>query len=258
MTWTHGIDTSRVQGTIHAGMVYDQGFRFGFVKISEGGQYLDPMRLQTLKALRAAGILDGGYHFARPNGSAKTQAQILWDGLGDTMPTLPLVLDLETASGMPGEWVCEWALEFAECLKGAWVLKPICYTGGYFMSQLGCAAKYPQLAEIYSQWLAQYSRRQWEPVEGIDRPKVVSPWPDWEFWQYSGDGGMPVVGVSVDCDRNVYNGSLEQLRARCGLPDHAALEQAILTARGTNIVDYALEAYRRARGEGNDTPPEAA
>ena len=49
---------------------------------------------------------------------------------------------------------------------------------------------------------------------------VASSWNDWQFWQYS-DGNctgcvtgiVPGVSTGSDCDRNVWNGTVESLRA---------------------------------------------
>ena len=117
MTWVHLIDVSQVQANIDAEAAVRAGIVGAVVKISEGARYLDPLRAAHLKIFRAAGMLTGAYHFARPSGSAqdaRDQFDRFWEGLGDQMPALPFVIDLETKGGLAGSAVCEWACAWVE------------------------------------------------------------------------------------------------------------------------------------------------
>lgn len=44
----------------------------------------------------------------------------------------------------------------------------------------------------------------------------ISPWDDWTFWQYDGNGGQTLPN-GRDCDFNVFNGTLDELEAFAGL-----------------------------------------
>src|SRR5207302_823289 len=70
-----GIDVSHYQGTINWPAVFASGERFAFEKATEGVTYTDPKFVTNMLAGKAAGVLMGAYHFARPlNNSAADEA----------------------------------------------------------------------------------------------------------------------------------------------------------------------------------------
>jgi len=72
------------------------------------------------------------------------------------------------------------------------------------------------LARAYPLWLAQYRSvtSPWAPSSEADMPRGYP----WKVLQYSGDHGFRVPGIPVDCDRNLFKGSEEDLRDWFGLP----------------------------------------
>ena len=102
---------------------------------------------------------------------------------------------------------------------------------------------------------------QWFPIEGVHAPRVPKLWDPrrggrgWSFWQYGGDG-YRCAGVPGWCDRSVFNGDEEALRAVSGLGPR--LSQVVEDfakgiARGaltSDLVDAAVEAYQRDKDEG--------
>lgn len=220
-----GIDVSAAQGSIDWDKVAQSGMRFAFVKVSEGKGYVDPKRFADLDGAREAGLLVGVYHFGHCEEDAETQAQLLWDSCGDTMPDLPPVLDLETNNKhLSGVDVVAWVEEFIASIKANFGRAPILYSSPSFLASIGPALAASEVLAECPLWIAQYSHRgPWVPNPAYDRPKVSAPWRNWTFWQYSGDDGEPVPGVKVDCDRNLFNGDERELRLLCGFPEASAI-----------------------------------
>lgn len=227
-----GIDVSIVQtGTIWP-QVADAGFRFAFIKASEGIGYRDPTFDKHRKGATDSSLVCGAYHFARFN-NPESEAKWFWaacEQLGYNQFELPPVCDLEAQppSGWKPPQVMAWLKAFMATLAGLSQRKPILYTGPYYWQLHGMPEEW--LLD-HPLWVAQYSRTgPWHPGPN-ERPNVPHPWGDWTLWQYSGNGGARVPGVPVDCDRNLFNGSWEQLIALAGVDD-PALEPTVTDLSG--------------------------
>ena len=98
-----GIDISSHQHDGGAAIGWAQvaaaGYKFAFVKATEGSYYVNPYYAADAAAARQAGLLVAAYHFAIPNDSrAVLQADLAMSAAGDPAAggqTLPLVVDLE-------------------------------------------------------------------------------------------------------------------------------------------------------------------
>ena len=49
----------------------------------------------------------------------------------------------------------------------------------------------------------------WRAQYGSSAPIVPSTWSTWTMWQYTESG--PVSGISAPCDRDTFNGTMDQL-----------------------------------------------
>jgi len=210
-----GLDVSSVQGAVDWEKVAEAGFRFVFVKVSEGDYGRDPRRLEYLTGARAAGVRTGVYHFAHVAGDPIKQARALWDAMGDEMP-IRAALDLESAPhGTRREDVVDWSLRFIDEAERWFGRPPVFYTYPAFARWL------QPLPEDFARcplWIASYASttHAWAPPLGM-RPPVPAPWADWSLHQYSGNGGFRVAGVATDCDRDLFNGDESAFSAFCGL-----------------------------------------
>lgn len=202
--WLEGVDVSRYQTNVNWEQVRDSGIRFVFAKATEGRTYVDPTFRSTWQRLQDVGLVRGAYHFMRPdNNSAVDEAKHAVDvvgklGAGD----LPLVGDLEVprpnlAPRQLVEWVNTWC-STVEALTGR---PPILYTyTSYWIDQLGSTKELSH----WPLWLADYR------LPAPDRPaESLGGW-RWLFWQWTGKGR--VFGYDHDIDRNVFRGTLNQLR----------------------------------------------
>lgn len=217
-----GVDVSAIQGAIDWPAVRASGIEFAYVKASEGAGYTDPRFLRNAQGALEAGLAGvGAYTFARPDskpGDAEREAEYfasLCKGLGLTMPGM---LDLESKGPLSGAGVLQWASQWCRAYQAATGEINGVYTGKYFFAALGAAD--PSFADL-PLWVAQYpidpkrspeAARAYMPPPGA-MPKAPAPWGRADIWQFSGNHGKRVPGVSVDCDRNVWLGTRRDFEA---------------------------------------------
>ena len=224
--YTDGIDISQVQTISDADAVYASGFRFAFVKASEGVGYCDPRAREHCVQLADAGLLVSVYSFARPSqGAPREQARRLIDCSGEVFVFRP-ILDLESAgadwsSGRLLDYALEWFDESDN--SGA---RPVLYSYTSFLQQRLTMFDRANLLDLGPLWLAQYRSltSPWAPSSEADMRKAF----EWDVWQYSGDGGYRVPGIVGDCDRNLFRGDEAALQRWFGLTGEGEPDPAIV------------------------------
>jgi lysozyme len=224
--YTDGIDISQVQTVSDAGATYAAGFRFAFVKSSEGVGYCDPRAREHCIQLADAGLLVSVYSFARPSqGNPRDQARKLIDCSGEVFVFRP-VLDLESA---PSDWssaqLLVFALEWFDEARASGA-RPVLYSYTSFLQQRFNMYDRAELLALGPLWLAQYRSvtSPWAPSSEADMPKAYP----WDAWQYSGNGGYRVPGIVGDCDRNLFRGDEAALQKWFGLTSEGEPEPAIV------------------------------
>jgi len=159
------------------------------------------------KAL-AAGLLWGAYHFG-VGGDGVEQAKHFLTTV-DPGPATLLVLDYEpntTGSTM----TLDQARAFVAHVEAVIGRFPGLYSGHLIKEQLGAVSTPdPVLSQCFL-WIAQYAQA----------PTNIPPtWPTWTFWQYTDGNAGPlphsVLGIG-DCDRDKFNGSLDNLQKLWGV-----------------------------------------
>lgn len=176
-----------------------QGFKFAFIKATEGVGFLNPEFGKDFDNARLAGILRGGYHFFHPNLDARTQANHFLNRLGGLHANdLPPVLDLEVMDKVQPAQVLIGVLIFLKRVEEVTHKKPILYTTPDILFQLG----HPKELADYPLWIA---------GPGDKTAPLPEPFTRWTFWQTSFEG--KVEGVHGKADLNVFNGTLEDLQA---------------------------------------------
>ena len=113
------------------------GYKFAFVKATEGDYYVNPYYAYDLAQAKAAGLYVAGYHFAIPNvGSGASQADYTLRN-GAYAPggkTLPLALDIEynpygsECYGLTPAEMVSWVSSFTAEAKRLTGQLPIIYT----------------------------------------------------------------------------------------------------------------------------------
>lgn len=196
----HGQDVSAYQGTdIDWSAQKSAGSHFVWVKATEGRTYTSPTFSAQYTGASKAGLIRGGYHFARPDTSDATeQADAFLNGGGGWTTdgrTLPGLLDMEATSGKPRNYglskkqMRTWIAAFIKRYQAETGRKPIVYTNRHWWTE--CVGDWtPTNAPLH---IASY---------GSKDPKGSLPgrWWGWEMWQYSSSG--PFAG-----DSNVWYGS---------------------------------------------------
>jgi lysozyme len=187
MSWAD-IKSSGIVGVIH--------------KATQGTSYVDPTYASRKEAALAAGLLWGAYHFGE-GGSPITQAEHFLEVV-QPEPTDVLVLDWEDY--IDSTMSLEEAERFVFHVGVATSRSPGLYSGQAFLTD---ALVYSRSSILQNCWLmiARYSSQM---------PEVPPLWPTWTMWQWCDNGVVP--GVEGNCDRDKFNGSIEQLYRLWSVP----------------------------------------
>ncbi len=174
-----GPDVSHYQGTIDWSAVKGTA-PFAFAKASQGTGFVDPMFAGNWRAMGAAGLLRGAYHFLDDTGGGGAQADhylsVMESAGGLQDGDLPPVLDFEDGRlSAARAWIA--AVKKA---TGRFVLV---YGGIYYrnaVAKAGLDGEAQRLGASYL-WVPHYGPAsfEWGDVpSGWDRTEVV-------FWQYT-------------------------------------------------------------------------
>jgi len=201
MTTVNGLDVFHGDGSVDWEAVAKAGMEFAYVKATEGITVTDSLFAQNWKAMKAAGIMRGAYHFFHPVSSAEDQADHFLKVMADFLPgDLPPALDLEETSATHDEWpgiqsadriglVLRW-LKRVEDTTG---MKSVIYTRkGWVKDNLPGA----EALNDHPLWVADF--------KSTETPLIPSQWSAWTFWQFSETGTVPGINSKVDLDR--FNG----------------------------------------------------
>lgn len=218
-----GIDVSHWQGTgINWVSVKASGVTFAYCKATEGVGYTDNTFTINEANAKAAGVLIGGYHFARYDGNtADAEAAYFWGVVKNYVKEggyyLMPMLDLENivisgTSYNPGhwgytkttfsQWVNAWCMSVSNSAAATGItIKPVIYTSSSF-----AGTWLDSTVTKWTPWIANWNGQ--SPQTGS--PSPWSPWSAWTFWQYSDAVSTPGAGT---VDGDVFNGTLAGLAA---------------------------------------------
>lgn len=191
-----GIDISHHQKKIDWKLVASQGIDFAFVKATEGSEHQDTMFQQFWKAIKAAGIKRGAYHFFSPFSSAKGQAQHFIETVTLEKGDLPPVLDVEITGKLQNQTLRENTLIWLRAIEKHYGIKPIIYTNQKFYLSHFTGDEF----DGYPIWMARYNSPNNPPFIPFGR--------QWTFWQYGDCGHMD--GIKGCVDFNVFRGERQQ------------------------------------------------
>jgi lysozyme len=192
-----GVDVSKYQGDIDWNRVRAAGMRFAYLKVSEGGDVVDPRFYENWENAARAGLPRGAYHFIYWCRVATEQAVWFAQAVPQDRDQLPPVLDLEWNHNSP---TCKRRVSREDALEKTRILlrameyhtgkKPIIYTDINFHRDV-LEGEFPN----HEFWLRSVAA---EPHERFRNRS-------WTFWQYTATGRVP--GIEGDVDRNVFRGS---------------------------------------------------
>jgi lysozyme len=197
-----GIDVSYYQGDIDWNRVRSAGVKFAYLKVSEGGDHVDPRFYTNWEAAARAGLPRGAYHFMYWCRTASEQAVWFTQAVPQDAAQLPPVLDVEwnNASAtcphhVPRADAIEKIHKLLDIMEQHTGKKPIIYTDINFHRDVLDGE-----FNDYEFWLRSVAA---EPRERFDHRS-------WTFWQYTATGRVP--GIRGNVDRNVFRGSERQWR----------------------------------------------
>jgi len=217
-----GIDVASHQGLPNWASVKASGITYAWCKATEGLTFNDTTFIYNITNARAAGVLVGAYHYARPDNQigvagAQQEAEHFWNVVSNyiksdgfyMVPVLDIEADL-TGAGYTqatlSQWVNAWCSYITNrAASNGIILKPLVYTYVSYSS-----VWLNSTVTNWPLWMAQYPG---SPNPQTDSPSGTAPWAtsNWKFWQYSSTGTVP--GISGDCDLDVFNGTSNGLYA---------------------------------------------
>ncbi|MFC4244076.1 cell wall-binding repeat-containing protein [Gryllotalpicola reticulitermitis] len=195
-----GFDVSAWQSSTSWSGAVSDGYKFVFIKSTEGDNYVSPTFNSQWVQAGKAGLLRGTYHFAQPSEtSGSVQAHYFYSNgaamSSDTPGTLPPVLDAESSgcAGLSQSAMITWISSFMSTLKSLTGRTPIIYT--YQSWWNNCTGDNKALASAYPLWVA-------DPTPPTaTTPRIPAAWSAWTFWQW---GSPPFSGGG---DANVFESS---------------------------------------------------
>lgn len=212
-----GVDCSHHQGTVLWKKVAAAGYRFVFLKATQGASFTDHMFLANVRGAKAAGLLVGAYHYFTPTGDAGAQFSNFWCQIlnagGPSGMLLP-VLDVEGNNDNELGWMSPFAytkscLAWLQYLEQKIGKKGMVYTYPYFAGVLSGRqglmsyplGKYP--LSQYPLWAASY--------RAAGKPVSFGGWGKrFAFHQFTDSGQVSGINGRVDLD--VFNGTEADLK----------------------------------------------
>jgi len=195
-----GVDVADYQhphgAAINWSAVAAAGYKFAFVKATEGDYYVNPYYAADLAQAKAAGMYATGYHFAVPNLSSGTSQADYAVRNGDYAAdgrTLPLALDIEynpygaECYGLSAAAMVSWLSAFVAEAQRLTGQLPIIYTTADWWRT--CAGGSTAFGSD-PLWVAGYGTGSSPPMPGG--------WANWTFWQFTSHGTVPGITGNVD------------------------------------------------------------
>ncbi len=182
-----GIDVSHYQGTVSWPEVFQAGIEFAFAKATDGLTWTDPQFAVNWRAMKAAGLLRGAYHFFEPADDAAGQAQFFLDTVQFTAGDLPPALDVETL-GSSATALWDGVETWLQTVAAATNVQPFLYVDPAFAN----ANLIPASLAAYPLWIADY---------GVAEPALPAGWSSWLIWQHSQSGTISGITGAVDLDQ---------------------------------------------------------
>jgi len=181
-------------------------------KATEGLRFTDKKYATRRRQALDVGLLWGAYHFG-VGADGSDQADFFLSTVKPEPQTL-MVLDYEPNVTGPTMTLNE-AREFVDHTREVLGRFPGLYSGHLIKEQLGHQTTPDPILSNCFLWMAQYKG---------PRPLNVPPtFATWTFWQYTdgvhGPDPHTVKGIG-QCDRDQFNGTLEQLNRLWGVKQH--------------------------------------
>lgn len=187
-----GVDVSHHQGVIDWPTVARGGFRFAYIKASEGGDFKDPLFQRNWTEAKQNGLAVGAYHFFTFCKPGAEQARNFIAAVSADAGALPPVIDFEFVGNCkarpPKDAVLKELSDFAVLVGERYGKRPVLYVTPSAYSRYLTGR-----SDGFRLWLRQVFYRPGK-LDGRD----------WTIWQYS-DNSL-VNGIKGPVDQNAFNG----------------------------------------------------
>jgi GH25 family lysozyme M1 (1,4-beta-N-acetylmuramidase) len=220
------------------------GYKFAFIKATEGDYYVNPYYASDLAQAKAAGLYTTGYHFAIPNVSDGVSQADYALGNGGYAPdgrTLPLALDIEynpygsECYGLSPAQMVSWLSAFTAEVQRVTSQLPIIYTTADWWDT--CTGGSTAFGSD-TLWVAAYRS---------GSPPVPAGWGNWTFWQYTSRGTVP--GITGNVDVSYF------LQAAVRLLDPGNQQNAVRTAVQLQVTSLNAADGQSPQFAASDLPP---
>jgi GH25 family lysozyme M1 (1,4-beta-N-acetylmuramidase) len=194
-----GIDVADYQhphgAAINWQLVAAAGYKFAFIKATEGDYYVNPYYAGDLAQAKAAGLYAAGYHFAVPNvsgGASQADYAVRNGDYAADGHTLPLALDIEynpyggECYGLSAVGMISWLSAFTAEVRLLTGQLPVIYTTADWWRTCTGGSTAFGAAPL---WVAGY---------GTGGPPMPAGWANWTFWQFTSHGSVPGITGGVD------------------------------------------------------------
>jgi GH25 family lysozyme M1 (1,4-beta-N-acetylmuramidase) len=250
-----GIDVASLQhpngAAINWPQVAGDGYKFVFIKVSEGSYYTNPYYAGDASGATSAGMFAAPYAFAIPNYSGGAlQADYALDhagfaGDGDGR-TLPLILDLEQDPYAPP---LDMSGDGTNACYGLTPSQLVAWIGAFVTEADRRTGQLPVIYINQSWWdtctgdsAAFTADPLWIANYGVTTPAVPAAWTgDWTYWQYT-DGSTspptppppPPPGMTVQTDLSWLSSTALELAA---LGNQTDQNRGSAVSRQVNVLD---------------------
>lgn len=197
-----GVDVSSYQLEIDWPGLEDEGYKFAFIKATEGSSHVDDRFEYNWKHANRTDMRVGAYHFLSFDTDGGEQADNFISTVKKKRGMLPPAVDVEfygdyTENHPSVEKVTEILDSFLEKIEDKYGMKPIIYTNAYVYKHY-ISGRY----DDYPIWISSDSI-----------PETLSDGRSWTFCQYTFYGKSENIADGEKyVDINVFNGSSWELR----------------------------------------------
>lgn len=190
-----GLDVSHHQAIVNWSYWWEQGYRFVFIKVTEGIDHIDRRWWIHYNDALAAGYLIGPYHYLLPEFNGIAQAKHMLSVTSQAKWDLPHVCDVEADGTISQTSYLARVKAFLDEVRFGVNKRPVVYTSAYKWDKL--VGNQPVDADL---WAAHWTSR--------PSPYIPSAWNTWKFWQDK---------VVNNLDHDWWNGTYDELKAYCNI-----------------------------------------
>lgn len=236
LNWAKGVDYSSNTGAVDFVALAKGGYSFAIGRALYGLSP-DASFAANYAATKKAGLIRGGYQFARPKlSTAQVAAEEMVraiDAAGG-FDGLPPAIDAEYGADVQGlspEELTDWVLAWIAEVKTLAGVQGMLYTSTAFLTE--CLQ--PQRLKDVLLWISSY---------GISQPSDAGPITQYNLWQHTAglNSQLKVPGVAPynQIDLNVFAGTIAELKSWCREVNGVQATPMKVVVNGQTVDAYAI------------------